>query len=64
MQNIYDIAVNVWEWTLEFYNDSYPCVYRGCSYVRNILTNPAKHAYNVYTGYYNDDVGFRIALWK
>ena len=64
LQNIYDIAGNVWEWTLEFYSTSLPCVIRGGSYTSNGSGNPAKYRSVNDTNYYNADVGFRVGLWK
>ena len=63
LQNIYDIAGNVYEWTLEFYNTSYPCVYRGGSYGDNGLDIPAEYRGISNNSSYNN-VGFRIGLWK
>ena len=64
LQNIYDIAGNVWEWTLEFYTTSRPCVVRGGSYTSNGSGNPAKYRSVNDTNYYNADVGFHVGLWK
>ncbi len=64
LMNIYDLAGNVWEWTLEFYTDSQPCVYRGGSYNGNGLNFPAKIRYGFETNISYNDLGFRIGLWK
>ena len=64
LQNIYDIAGNVWEWTLEFYNTSSPCVGRGGSYYDYGSNYPAKNRYYYDTSLYINNVGFRIGLWK
>ena len=64
LQNIYDIAGNVFEWTLEFYTTSNPCVYRGCSYRSNGSGYPAKYRDYDNACVYDDDLGFRVGLWK
>lgn len=65
LQNIYDIAGNVWEWTLELYNDaSLPYVRRGGSGNYKSTDYPAKgFAFN-HIGDRGDDTGFRIGLWE
>ena len=62
--NIYDIAGNVWKWTKEFCNASYPCVYRGGSCGYNGSDFPAKYRDNNSTSYSNSVVGFRLGLWR
>ena len=64
LMNIYDIAGNVWKWTKEFGNASYPCVYRGGSCGYNGSDFPAKYRDNNCTSYSNSVVGFRLGLWK
>ena len=64
LQNIYDIAGNVFEWTLEFYTTSNPCVYRGGSYRSNGSGYPAKYRDYDNACVYDDDLGFRVGLWK
>ena len=66
LQNIYDIAGNVYEWTLEFYNTGVHCVYRGGSYVSYGSYERAKtRSDDVYSTSYSDvNVGFRLGLWK
>ena len=64
LQNIYDIAGNVYEWTLEFYNTSNPCVDRGGSYSYSGSDYPAKNRGYGNTRYSGDFVGFRVGLWK
>ena len=62
--NIYDIAGNIYEWTLEKgYRDEYPCVSRGGYYYRTGDYSPA--SYRNYddkiTSYYN--IGFRPTIY-
>ena len=64
LMNIYDIAGNVWEWTREFYNTDHPCNFRGGSYYHNGSYYPAKSRGDNDTSYSNNDVGFRLGLWK
>ena len=62
--NIYDLAGNVWEWTLEQYTSySYgPCAVRGGVYY-DYDHYPASYHYGNSTTYSYDDYGFRPALW-
>ena len=62
-KNKYDIAGNVWEWTLEE-NINYPYVYRGGTYGSNGFENPAKSRANYGIGDSLYNVGFRIGLWN
>ena len=65
MQNISDIAGNVWEWTLENSNiQSTPCPFRGGGYKGFGSTRPASYRHKYATTYNSDDVGFRVALYK
>ena len=63
VKNIYDLAGNVWEWTMEVYNTDYR-VYRGGGYSNIGNTYPAHYRDD---GYYqettNELVGFRVALY-
>ena len=64
LMNIYDIAGNVWEWTLEFYSTSLPCVIRGGSCYDSGSSYPAKNRISDNIGSYYDGIGFRVGLWK
>ena len=64
LQNIYDIAGNVYEWTLEFYNASNPCTLRGGSYYNDASPVHARFRSNSSTSYSNNNIGFRVGLWK
>ena len=64
LENIYDVAGNVYEWTLEFYTASYPCAYRGGSYVDDASGSPARYRNSVVTSFSFNSVGFRVGLWK
>ena len=64
LQNIYDIAGNVYEWTLEnTSNASRPCAYRGgCS--GNLGTGaPASGRYSYTTSFSYFSFGFRLSLY-
>ena len=64
LMNIYDLAGNVLEWTLEFSSSSFPCVYGGGSYVDRGSYSPAKIRDDDATGNFYRSVGFRVGLWK
>ena len=64
LQNLYDIAGNVYEWTLEFYSTSLQCVFRGGSCYDVGWDGPALFRFNELTSDYGDRIGFRVGLWK
>ena len=62
--NIYDLAGNVWEWTLEKSSSTNgTCVGRGGCYYGNSSLEPASHRYNNSTSGRSYGVGFRPALY-
>ena len=62
---IYDLAGNVYEWTLEEYSSSIygPCAYRGGFYFGSGSTYPAINRINYSTTHLGDSIGFRLALY-
>ena len=65
-QGIYDLAGNVWEWTLEYTaRSSYPCAVRGGSYNYNDggSVYPAAYRDNAVTTGYINYIGFRLSLY-
>ena len=63
-QGIYDIAGNIWEWTLEYTSDSSdPCASRGGDYSVGGRNIPAVYRDYIGTTYYDDGVGFRGSLY-
>ena len=63
-QGIYELAGNVWEWTLEYTSDStYSCARRGGSCYNYGDINPAAYRDNVTTANYSNTIGFRVSLF-
>ena len=63
--NIYDLAGNVSEWTLEYTaNTSLPCALRGGLYSYNGSIRPASSRNVSLTANSNDLIGFRSSLFK
>ena len=64
LQNIYDIAGNVWEWTYEkTSNANKPCVCKGGSYNYVGSDYPASYRSSDPTSLIGNHVGFRVSLY-
>ena len=63
-QGIYDLAGNVWKWTLEYTSNSNdPCALRGGNCNNNGDNYPAAYRGANDATYYSDVVGFRVSLF-
>ena len=64
VMNIYDVAGNVWEWTLEKTSDTdYPCAARGGQFNFTGSLYPAAFRNDHRTDHSDNDFGFRVALF-
>ena len=62
IKNIYDMAGNVWEWTMEAYN-TYSRVVIGGDYNNTGSVFPVTYRDNNYPNNSNNNIGFRVALY-
>ena len=62
VNNIYDLAGNVYEWTMESCNTRNR-VYRGGSYYDTVARSPASSRSNYNPSYTNANFGFRLTLY-
>lgn len=63
-QNIFDLAGNVWEWTLEYSgNADSPCTIRGGSYNGTTEENNANCRNTGNTAFSYDSIGFRVTIY-
>ena len=61
---IYDLAGNVFEWTLEYTSiTDDPCATRGGSYGSSVSFDTASYRFSYSTTYLHDFIGFRLALY-
>ena len=64
VMNIYDIAGNVWEWTLEKASSTgNPCANRGGFFIRTGSYYPAADRSDCSTDYSFSSIGFRVSLF-
>lgn len=62
--NVYDLAGNIVEWTLEYNtNTDSPCAYRGGNYRVNGVIAPASYRFNQNTTSASKSFGFRATLY-
>ena len=63
-QGIYDLAGNVYEWTLEYTSSSkLPCAKRGGNYYDDGASRPAAYRDDYRTTIHTNNVGFRLSLY-
>ena len=62
-QNIFDLAGNVWEWTLEYSGTTNPCTIRGGAYESTSSENNANTRSNSYATFAYYSIGFRVSIY-
>ena len=63
VKNIYDMAGNAWEWTMEAYSTSYRVLRGGCYGILASNYPASNRSYGYLSNSHEDSYGFRLALY-